>query len=162
MSGIVIIILILCASVHISVYISGHMNKASVHKRRPFTNLLSKNIVSLEMSNDVGKTSRVIYFKLFFVSFFQRHAPTFSTNPDSVCMLWPKPLPHIRFEYWAISAKVFEISPCSKESKHFAVWPSVDAYITHVFSTFPTLRVEYKTGTFKTSVHFPHTHTLLF
>jgi hypothetical protein len=92
MSRIVMTILILCAPLHISMYISGHMHKTSVHKRRPFTNLLSRNIVPFEMSDGVGKKSRVIYFKLFSVSFFQKRAPTFSTNPDSVCVLWPKPL----------------------------------------------------------------------
>lgn len=122
--------------------------------------MLSRNIVTFEMSDGVGKTFRAIYFKLFFPLLFQKYTPTFSTNPDSVCVFWTKALPHGCFEYWVISAKVLESSPCSKESKHFVVWPSVYDYITvhitHVFNLFPIL--EHKTETFKTYVHFLETN----
>jgi hypothetical protein len=103
--------------------------KKRVHKRRSFMNMLLRNLVTSEMSDDVGKTFRAIYSKLFFPSIFQKYASTFSTNPDSVCVFWTNPLPHRCFEYWVISAKVLEISPSSRVSKHFVAWPSADAYM---------------------------------
>jgi hypothetical protein len=77
----------MCACTHINIYFRTYVKeKESVQKRRSFMNMLSRNIVTFEMSDVVGKMFRAICFELFFSLLFSEYAPTFSTNPDSVCV----------------------------------------------------------------------------
>jgi hypothetical protein len=125
----------MCSCIRIIVYFRTYAQ----NKRRPFTNLLSKNIVPFEMSDGVGKTSRAINFQVIFLFIFSGLWSSILHKPGfSLCALAEA---FTTQTLWILSDMCQSaISLHPKESKHFAARPCVDAYMfvytTHVFSSF--------------------------